>query len=201
MRVRRLSKRPLLLLFGVALVVVPSLPPLSTAAADSLTLHMLQHVLIGDIAPLALLLALPGPVLPRLHPAVGVLLWALSRAVWHYPALFDAAVANPAVHVLEHLCLLLGGIALWAPVLGRMRAGVGQRIALDAAFQVGGTLLGLTFLFAASPLYPHYVAHHSFGSPLADQRAAGALMMGVNTVMAFSLAAWLILGLLRDDRR
>ena len=160
---------------------------------------MLQHVLIGDLAPIALLFGLPVAALPRLHPAAGLVLWAASRAVWHYPALFDAAVRNPGVHVLEHLCLLAGGVALWAPVLGRMRAGIGLRIGLDAAFQVGGTALGLTFVFAGSPLYPHYVAHHSFASALTDQRAAGAVMMGVNTVMTFSLAAWLLYGLLRED--
>ena len=102
-------------------------------------------------------------------------------------------------HVLEHACLLAGGLALWAVVLGRTRAGLGVRIGLDAAFQLGSTALGLTFVFAATPLFPHYVAHHSFGAPLTDQRAAGAVMMGENTIVAFSLLAWLLLGLFREE--
>jgi putative membrane protein len=189
--------RRLSLALGVALVVVASVPPLSSEAGRSLTLHMVQHLLVGDLAPLLVVLGYARPV--RLHAAATLAAWALSRAVWHYPSLFDAAVAHGALHVLEHLCLLGGGLALWAVVLGRTSAGPGTRIGLDAFFQVGGTALGLTFVFAGTALYPHYVAHHSFGSALTDQRAAGAVMMGENTVVAFVLAGWLLYGLLREE--
>jgi cytochrome c oxidase assembly factor CtaG len=190
--------RRLLLALAIALLVVPSVPPVASSAGNSLIVHMVQHVLIGDLAPLLLLLGL-DTVVTWLHPAAALVLWALTRAVWHYPSLFDAAVAHPALHVLEHACLFAGGLALWAVVLGRTRAALGVRIGLDAAFQLGSTALGLTFVFAATPLFPHYVAHHSFASPMTDQRAAGAVMMGENTIVAFSLLAWLLLGLFREE--
>jgi putative membrane protein len=190
--------RRLLLGLGIALLVVASVPPVSSSAGHSLTVHMVQHALVGDVAPLLVVLGVDAAA-TWLHPAAALVLWALTRAIWHYPSLFDAAVAHPALHVLEHACLLAGGLALWAVVLGRTRTALGVRIGLDAAFQLGSTALGLTFVFAATPLFPHYVAHHSFASPLSDQRVAGAVMMGENTIVAFSLLAWLLLGLFREE--
>ena len=91
---------------------------------------MAQHLAIGDLAPLLLLLGLTGPVLAPLlalrpvrslralaHPAVALPLWALDLALWHVPRLYDAAEAHPALHALEHLCLLVFGLAMWAPVV------------------------------------------------------------------------------------
>ncbi|MDX6504735.1 MAG: putative rane protein, partial [Gaiellaceae bacterium] len=113
------------------------------------------------------------------------------RAVWHVPAVFDAAARHPALHQFEHLCLFLGGAALWAVVLGPGHTG--PRIAALVAFQLGGMALGLVLIWSGSPVYAHCRG-------LSDQRAAGALMMATGTAITFGLAAWLLLGLLREER-
>jgi len=76
--------------------------------------HMVQHVLLGDLAPLCFVAGLTGPVLrPVLalrpveklrvltHPFVALPLWAVDLCVWHVPFLYDAALHHTAVHALE----------------------------------------------------------------------------------------------------
>ena len=65
---------------------------------------MVEHLLLGDIATLLLVLGLTGPLLQPIlairvfdrlrilaHPLVAFPLWALNFYVWHIPALYDAA--------------------------------------------------------------------------------------------------------------
>jgi cytochrome c oxidase assembly factor CtaG len=126
---------------------------------------------------------------------VALVLWATSRAVWHYPQLFDAAAGNAGLHLLEHAFLFLGGFALWAAVL---RGGATLvRIGLVVFFQIGGMALGLILLWAGTPLYDRY-AHSSIGG-LTDQRAAGAVMMAEGTLLTLGLLTWLLLGLFREE--
>ena len=76
---------------------------------------MIQHVLLGDLAPLAILGGLTGPILRPLlrfvhplrrifHPFAALGLWALNLYVWHLPFLYEAALRHDAVHALEHIC-------------------------------------------------------------------------------------------------
>ena len=89
---------------------------------------MMQHILLGDLAPLALLGGLTRPVLRPLlrfvhplrrvfHPFAALGLWALNLYVWHLPFLYEAALRHDAVHALEHSCFFTGGILMWTPVL------------------------------------------------------------------------------------
>ena len=49
---------------GLALLVVALASPIAVIGEERLfSFHMLQHVLLGDLAPLALLLGLNGPIL------------------------------------------------------------------------------------------------------------------------------------------
>ena len=78
---------------------------------------MLQHVLLGDIAPLLLLLSLSRVMLrpvtrrlmgieralgPLASPVTAILIWVGTMYLWHIPALYDAALEHSLVHVLEH---------------------------------------------------------------------------------------------------
>src|SRR3954463_2465849 len=77
--------------------------------------HMLQHVLLGDIAPLLLLLSLSRVIMrpatrrlvrveralgPFAHPVTGLVLWLVLMYFWHVPALYDAALRHPVVHLV-----------------------------------------------------------------------------------------------------
>src|SRR5207237_641046 len=88
-----------------------------------LSVHMLQHVLIGDLGIALMVVAVRGPLLvfmlpPRvlgpiardrdvravlsflLRPPVAFGLWAVNLAVWHIPSLYISALLHPALHEL-----------------------------------------------------------------------------------------------------
>lgn len=102
-------------LAGVALFVVAAgLPPFDDATEVDLTLHMLQHVLI---IVAGVMVAYPhlGRQLLRegrrgLVPGFALVLSALLLVFWHLPGPWDAAVLNPAVHLMEHSSFLLIGM-------------------------------------------------------------------------------------------
>src|SRR5262249_60796306 len=89
---------------------------------------MTQHILLGDLAPLALLGGVTRPVrrpllrfihpLRRIfHPFAALALWAANLYVWHLPFLYETALRHDVVHAFEHACFFADGILLWAPVL------------------------------------------------------------------------------------
>ena len=93
------------------------------------SLHMTQHLLLGDIVPMCLLAGLNGPLLQPLLarlpvrqlrvlavPYVALPIWALNLGLWFLPPLFDAAERHPVVHAAFHLCLLTAGTIMWMPV-------------------------------------------------------------------------------------
>jgi cytochrome c oxidase assembly factor CtaG len=76
---------------GALAVAMVQLPPLDGLADDVLMAHMIQHIIIGDIASLLIVIGLTGPVLQPLlhirptrplrvvtHPVVALILWARS---------------------------------------------------------------------------------------------------------------------------
>ena len=84
---------------GLALYLLAVSPPLERLGEERLfSAHMLQHVVLGDLAALALVLGLTGPMLrPVLalpvfrrlrvlaHPLVALPLWAANLYLWHLP--------------------------------------------------------------------------------------------------------------------
>ncbi|HUB36837.1 MAG TPA: cytochrome c oxidase assembly protein, partial [Solirubrobacteraceae bacterium] len=110
---------------GLVVLAIALLSPLD-AIGDKylLSAHMMQHVLLSDIAPALLVLGLRAPVLPlglsreamlalapsarsgkliaRLtSPWVAVPLWALATWIWAIPVVFDFAAQHSVVHAIE----------------------------------------------------------------------------------------------------
>src|SRR5579862_7663647 len=97
--------RQFLFWLGIGLVIVGLNSPIDELGEQHFFfVHMFQHVLIGDLAPLCFVAGLTGPVLrpvlalrpiERLrfltHPFVALLVWAVDLYVWHVPVLYDAA--------------------------------------------------------------------------------------------------------------
>src|SRR5213078_4041417 len=115
---------------GIGLLFVALVTPIHSLGEQLFSFHMLQHVLLGDLAPLALVAGLTGPLLrPVLavhwiyrlrfltHPLVALPLWAVSLYVWHLPFLYQAALHHDSVHALEHFCFFGFGALMWAPVV------------------------------------------------------------------------------------
>jgi putative membrane protein len=198
---------------GVLLLVTSLASPIAWLGEERLfSFHMLQHVLLGDLAPLALLIGLTGPILrPVLayahrlrvlaHPLVALPLWAVNLYVWHLPLLYEAAVRHEAVHALEHACFFAGGAIMWLPVLETLPApewfGTGWKFGYIAAVRVVETILGNVFLWAGSPFYRVYedAPRQCWISPLHDQSLAGAVMMIEGSLVTIGALAWLFLRL------
>jgi putative membrane protein len=221
--------RAVLFVLAVTLGTVPLISPLDEAG-DSylLSAHMLQHVLIGDIAPALALLALRGPLVfffpPRpvlrrlaqfallrrmllfvLRPRVSLALWAGVIGGWHIPAAYDYTLAHPVAHDLAHLSFVAVGLLAWSQIIDparRRTLSTVQRLTCAAAML--GFALGLGgLLFFATPLYPAYVQQGTrlFGlSVLADQRLAGLVMVG-EQLAAFVLCVCFLLPPAAQARR
>jgi putative membrane protein len=206
---------------GWALLAFALLSPLATAAETLFSWHMTQHELLMLIC--APLLALGQPLAPmvRALPArarrqAGRLL--VSRAmvaittplavflmhggvlwVWHVPSLYQAAVLDDRVHLVQHVSFVATACLFWWTMLhGRYgRAGYGVAVFYVFATALHSGSLGALVTLSSRPWYPLYVerAGHAH-DPLLDQQLAGVIMWipsGI-TMTLFALAifaAWL----------
>jgi putative membrane protein len=195
---------------GVGLLAVALVSPVDVLGEQFASFHMIQHLLIADLAPIALTLALTKHILrpatrrlqrleraagPFGHPAFGVVAYVGAMWLWHVLALYDAALRNDAVHTLEHLPFGAAGLLYWwhllSPIRSRMRLG-----GLGPGAYMGSTkilvgLLGIVLAFSPSTLYAY-----DFGGatrwglePLDDQHVAGLIMaLEQSIVMGIALA-------------
>jgi plastocyanin len=111
---RLLNSVPLLGLVLFAFSV--GFPPFDDVATVDLSVHMVQHMLI--IAA-GILVAYPiykkgvfSPVEGKLSADIGALVVCILVAFWHFPAEWDAAVLNPAIHAAEHLSFFAVGFLI-----------------------------------------------------------------------------------------
>jgi putative membrane protein len=167
--------------------------------------HMLQHVVIGDLAALAFVVGLTGPVLRPLlaikpfsrlrvlaHPLVALPLWTANLYLWHLPGLYEAAIHHGAVHALEHVMFFSSGILMWAAVVevlpGPEWFGTAAKFGYVVAVRLIETVLGNVFIWSGTPIYSSY-------RDLEDQGWAGTIMMIEGSLVTIAALAWLFLRL------
>jgi putative membrane protein len=211
-------KRAALFTAGLFVVLGGLLTPIhSIGERHLLWVHMLQHVMIGDLGIALMVAAVRGPLLvfmlpPRvlgpiardrdvravlsflLRPKVAFGLWAANLAVWHIPSLYIDAVLHPRLHDLEHACWMLAGLLVWTLLIdpgSHHRVTTGGRIALAAAMFGAGQVLTSVLVFSFHPLYPIYRGAYGF-SALTDQKLAGIVMM-VEQLLVLGTFAYLLL--------
>jgi putative membrane protein len=198
---------------GLATIVAALVSPIDALGDQLLVMHMVQHILLLDVAPILLILGLNKvllrPVTRRLHaverragylahPAFAVLAYVGFMWAWHIPAAYDAALRHTGVHALEHVCFSAAGMLYWwhllSPIRNRYRLrGLGP-VGYMVATKLLVGLLGILLAFAPESIYPFYAHHpHYWGlSPHTDQSVAGLVMaleqsivMGVALVVVF----------------
>jgi putative membrane protein len=203
--------------YGGFVLIGAALTSLGGAAQELLYVHMIEHLLLGDIAALLIVLGLSGPMLvpvlrirffDRLralsHPAVAFPLWAVDLYVWHLPSLYQAALRHSSVHALEHAMFLGLGINMWMCLFGPLPTpkwfGNLGKLLYIVAVRLTGTVLGNIFLWSGTVFYPFYLhgdaVYHI--SPLADQNLAGAIMMVEESILTLGLFCWLFLRTARE---
>ncbi len=180
--------------------------------------HMLQHILLGDLAPLCMVAGLTGPLLrpvlalpvvDRLrvlaHPLVALPLWAVNLLAWHVPYAYEGALHHSGVHALQHILFFTFGALMWAPVLevlpGPAWFGTGMKLGYIVAVRLVETVLGNVFVWSGGVFYPFYEHPvERWGiSAHADQGIAGGLMMIEGSLVTLGALAWLFLRLAQES--
>ncbi len=184
---------------GMTVLTLALVSPVDNVGEEYLfSAHMLQHVMLGDLAPVLLLLSLSRVILrpvtkrlmgieralgPLASPWTGIAIWLGLMYAWHIPAVYDAALENPLVHVFEHAAFFTAGICVWWPLIQpvpmrRKLTGM-QPIAYIAIAKFGLAALGLYLTWSTTVVYDYYetVPRVWDMSVTDDQNAGGAIMM------------------------
>jgi putative membrane protein len=211
---------------GLAVLAAATSPVMERAADRDLSMHMVQHELLGLVAapllaagaPVRLALAASGRAtrlrLARLlharavraltHPAVGAAAFAGVLLAVHVPAVYDLTLRSGAVHAGVHATLLWSALLLWMGLLGAdplpRRASATATIASLVAAMGAMAALGATLAAQEHVLYTPYARPGA--DALSDQRVAGGIMSvgGMAVVVPLLLAlAWR--ALVAEERR
>lgn len=189
---------------GLAFLVGASAAPLEGRFAT----HMVQHLLLGDLGPLLLVLGLTGPLLrpvlavrairalrPLAHPFVALPLWAFLLVLWHLSPLYDAALRHDSVHALQHLAFFVAGALLWAAILEPLPGPAwftsGRKLAYVVVMWLVSLTLSQIFMWSGHSYYLHY--------SLDDQRAGGGVMLVEGSFVMIGVVVWLLLRVFRES--
>jgi cytochrome c oxidase assembly factor CtaG len=224
-RWHRAGESPLrlaLFLAGIATVAAALLSPIDRLGEQLFFMHMIQHLLLLDIAPILIILGftkkLLRPVTRALlpvekragwfaGPVFAVTAYVVTMWIWHIPALYDGANENVFVHVVEHFAFAIAGGLYWwhifSPIRPRARMlGLGPA-AYMASTKVLVGLLGVFLTFASASFYGFYENQPDFWglSPSEDQAIGGAIMALEQMIVMGAAFAWLFVRMLSESER
>lgn len=90
--------------------------------------HMIQHMLLVYVCPPLAMIGLPPwltdrflskPVIRKtlgalFNPVAGGLIFSATYTIWHVPGLYELALQNKTVHIIEHITMYVTGwMMLW----------------------------------------------------------------------------------------
>ena len=180
--------------------------------------HMVQHLVLGMVAPLLLALGAPvtlalqasspprqrallrllhsRPAAVLTHPVVGWVVFGGTLFVLYLTPLFELSLRNDTVHAAVHVHFLAAGSLFLWPLVGldpvRWRLPDGARLGSVLLAVPFHAFLGLALLSAGEPLAGGFYADvaRSWGpSVLADQRTAAGILWGTGDLLALVAAA------------
>jgi putative membrane protein len=159
--------------------------------------HMLQHQLLVYPAAILFLRGLPYwmvddalsrpfilPVARTVtHPLIAGLLYTLVVSLWHIPTLYDWALRDKIVHIVEHVMFFAVGLLFWWPLLSPSRVVPRASYGVQMLFLLG-VVIGMTPVFAyltfsqeiLYPTYEYAPRVWNWLTPGEDQLLAGSMM-------------------------
>jgi putative membrane protein len=158
--------------------------------------HMVQHLLLTLLVPPLLIAGTPGWMLRpalRFRPVAAIArfltdakvcfaAFSLVLAAWHVPALYNTAMANHNVHIMQHLMFMAASVMLWWPILSPLPELPRLAYPMQMLYLFLATLpmsvVAVYITYSSNLLYPAYAAApRIFGiMPLEDQLIGGLLM-------------------------
>jgi cytochrome c oxidase assembly factor CtaG len=199
---------------GVVLAFVVLEQPFDDWADTWLSVHMTQHIVLMTVVPPLVVLGRPWPrmwlpfplsarraVGGRLSrsssfrrsagflklPWVALAVQSAMVALWHVPALYDAAARNEWIHVLEHVCFVVPALVFWGALLDappvRARIDNLHRCVWFIAAMVPSWILAIYLAFAPTPVYAAYPS-------LTDQQLAAGVMWVPGSLTYFVAAVF-----------
>ena len=175
--------------------------------------HMVQHLLLTMLVPPLLIIGTPGwmlrpllrfPVVARVarvltRPKVCFATFNLVLAGWHLPPLYNAAMAQHGVHIVQHLMFLAASVMLWWPILSQLpelpRLSYPMQMLYLFLTSIPMSIVAVYITYGGTLLYPAYAAAPRIAglTPLEDQLLGGLIMwipgglviFGVITVIFF----------------
>ena len=171
--------------------------------------HMVQHNILMYVTAVFTVLAIPGwfvdgllkksSILLRLfrillHPISAGFFFTFAFCVWHFPVLYEAALHDKVLHMIEHLTMFGTSVMMLWPVLNRSNAipriNWGAQILYIFLLMVAQIPLFGILTFSTEVLYPTYelAPRISFLDPMSDQVLGGLLMKVANMLISL----WLI---------
>ena len=157
---------------GLLTVVVAISPPVDRLSDSLFSMHMVQHVLLIEVAAPLIVLGKPWSRMWRpfslstrravaggvargrwaaplrwvgrwlVIPAVAFALMNGIFVLWHVPALYDAALSYPILHDLEHATFFLTALLFWAHLLGDGPFKARLTLPWRAVYAVGAMVVG-----------------------------------------------------------
>jgi putative copper resistance protein D len=211
---------PVCFFAGLVAILLALVSPIEAYGEVWFSAHVVQHLLLTVVAaplialgaPITLALAATSPELgrPRLlrllrsgvlsivsRPVAAFVLFLGSGYLVHLTSLYDVALRNPAVHVLEHFLFLGTALLFWVPLIGADPAPRGRPsypirlLVLGLAIPLEG-FLALAISSSRTSLYEAYATLPPPWGPsaLADQRAGAAVMWVVSDVAMIAAILW-----------
>jgi putative membrane protein len=205
---------------GLLALAIALISPVDRLGDQAFTMHMVQHVLLLDLAPIGLICGLNKiilrPITRRLqrveqaagllaHPVVAVIAYVALMWLWHVPALYDAALRHSLVHVLEHVCFFSVGLLYWwhllSPIRSRHRLSAMGAVVYMVSTKLFVGLLGIALTFAPDALYAFYKEQPGIWglNPSEDESLAGGLMALEQSIVMGIALVWLFVNALSES--
>jgi cytochrome c oxidase assembly factor CtaG len=220
-RTGRPVPRPRIAVFaaGLATLFLALVSPVDTIGEERLfSVHMLQHLLLGDVGALLLVLGLSGQLLRPLlrlrlvqrlrvlgHPLVALPLWAANFVLWHLPVFFDAALRHDAIHALQHTLFVAFGMLMWAALIEPLPGPAWFTAPWKIPYVLGMWLVMLVlsqvFMWSSHVYYSPYTHEATLWglSHLGDQKAGGGVMLVESALTMLPALVWVLLMVLRES--
>jgi putative membrane protein len=158
--------------------------------------HMVQHLVLTLIVPPLLISGTPASFFRAAlrSAAVARIARVISRpvfcfaafnvviAAWHFPVLYNFALAHHPVHIAQHLMFLVVAVLMWWPLLSPLaelpRLSYPLQMLYCFLMTIPMSLVAIFITYADSVLYPPYASAPRVWqlSPMQDQLIGGLIM-------------------------